>query len=505
MEAALSIQHCHKRFPGVYALRDVCVEAFPGQVLALLGVNGAGKSTLMNVIGGVIRPDRGSVFIHGQEVGNSSPNVARAHGIAFIQQEVQLFGNLTVYENIFLMNLANYRRIPALPMLDRKRLVADARALLAPLGCDVNPARKVESLSVGEQQMVQIARALSSGGDILLFDEPTSSLSLKEKENLFEVIRKLRADGKTIIYITHYLDEVEIICDQVVVMRDGQVVRKGKVCDLPKAEIIASMVPEKVVFNTEESALGDEVVLRVENLSGERSPKNISFDLHRGEVLGLWGLLGSGRTETVRTLLGLDPMIGGSVSYRQNGQLKPIKPASLFAHCGYVTEGRHHDGLYLDMPLWKNTTSANLRAFSITPFRVLKNGAEKAEGERFIAELKIAAPNSEVLAMQLSGGNQQKVVLSKWLSKSAEILILDEPTRGVDVGAKVEIQNLIRRLAREGLCCIVISSETEEIQKLCDNILVLHNGEAKAYLQGDEINNERLITECLGEGEGQTA
>lgn len=500
MEATLRIQNCHKKFPGVYALRDVTVEAYSGEVVALLGVNGAGKSTLMNVLGGVLRADEGQILIHNKEVHIRSPKDARDCGIAFIQQEVQLFDNLTVYENIFLVELKKYRKIKNVPVLDKKRLCEKAKELLVPLGCHVNPAKKVSDLSVGEQQIVQIARALSLGGEILLFDEPTSSLSMKEKDNLFQIIRKLKAEGKTIFYITHYLDEVEIICDKVIVMRDGQVVCKGSVKELSREDIVGYMVPEKVIFSSIESKMTDEVVLSVRNVSGEKFPRNISFDLHRGEVLGLWGLLGSGRTETVRTILGLDPMTEGELRCLDNGELKTVSPKRLFKRCGYVTEGRHYDGLYLPMALWKNTTAANLGGFSSRLLKILDSGKERIEGKKFIEKLHIAAASEESLAMQLSGGNQQKVVISKWLSKNPEILILDEPTRGVDVGAKVEIQNLIRHLAAEGMACIVISSETEEMQSLADNVLVLRDGKAGAYLKHEEINNQRLIKECISEG-----
>lgn len=500
MEATLKIRNCHKRFPGVYALKDVSLEAYGGEAVALLGVNGAGKSTLMNVLGGILSADEGEILIHDKAVSIDSPNHARKHGIAFIQQEVQLFDNLTVYENIFLIDLRKYRKFKYMPVLDKKSLCEKAVELLRPLGCTVDPMKLVSSLSVGEQQIVQIARALSLGGEILLFDEPTSSLSMKEKENLFRIIRKLKEAGKAIIYITHYLDEVETICDKVIVMRDGQVVGAGTVKEISKEAIVNFMIPQKVIFNSVPSEMTDEVVLSVQNICGERFPKDVSFELHKGEVLGLWGLLGSGRTETVRTLIGLDTMQSGKILYRQKDGLKEIHPKNLFKKCGYVTEGRHFDGLYLSMPIWKNTTAANLGVFSSRFLSVLNSRKEKNEGDRFIEEMQIAAAGRETLAMQLSGGNQQKVVISKWLSKNPEILILDEPTRGVDVGAKVEIQNLIRRLAAQGMSCIVISSETEEIQKIADNIIVLREGRVGAYLKQEEINNQRLTKECIGEG-----
>lgn len=500
MEATLQIRNCHKRFPGVYALKNVSMEAYAGEAVALLGVNGAGKSTLMNILGGVVRADEGEIYIHNQKVQINFPAEARNCGIAFIQQEVQLFGNLTVYENIFLVNLKRYRKFQHLPLLDKKRLCQEAAKLLEPLGCTIDPNAKVNTLSVGNQQMVQIARALSLGGEILLFDEPTSSLSMKEKENLFAVIRKLKETGKTIIYITHYLDEVEMICDRVIIMRDGEVVCKADMSELTREKIVDFMVPTKVVYNALETDVSDEVLLRVSNMCGEKYPDDVSFDLHKGEVLGLWGLLGSGRTETVRTLIGLNPMLKGELLFNSAGTLRRISPRALFAKCGYVTEGRHYDGLYLPMPIWKNITAANLKSFSSRTFRVLRKKQERREGRKFVQELKIKTPSEELLAAQLSGGNQQKVVLSKWLSRSPQILILDEPTRGVDVGSKVEIQNLIRQLAASGMACIVISSEVEEIQKLADRVIVLRKGRIVASLEADAINNQRLIKECIGEG-----
>lgn len=499
VEATLQILNCHKRFPGVYALKDVSIEAYGGEVVALLGVNGAGKSTLMNILGGVLKPDEGKILLHGREVAINSPSDARACSVAFIQQEVQLFGNLTVFENIFLVSLNKFRKYRYLSILDKKKLHREAKELLEPLGCKINPAKKVDTLSVGEQQMVQIARALSLGAEVLLFDEPTSSLSMKEKDNLFKVIRKLRDDKKTIIYITHYLEEIEMICDKVIIMRDGEVVGKGSTKDLDKESIINCMLPTKTIFSSVESHISSEAILSVSGLCGQTSPKNVSFDLHKGEVLGLWGLLGSGRTETVRTIIGLNQMLGGKLLYNYKGTFKPIKPQKLYRKCGYVTEGRHYDGLFLPMPLWKNITAANLLAFSGRILRVLSKKREMREGEKYVNELRIKTSGAETLVGQLSGGNQQKVVVGKWLSKNPEILILDEPTRGVDVGSKVEIQNLIRVLASQGIACIVISSETEEMQKLADNVVVLRDGRVVAYIKTEEINNQRLIKECIGE------
>lgn len=496
----IQIKNIHKEFPGVYALNDVSITAFDGEILGLVGVNGAGKSTLMNILGGILKPNSGQILIDGKPVVLNSPRDSEKNGIAFIQQEIQLFFNLTVYENVFLMNLQDYRKHKHLPFIDKKELINKTREYLQLLGCNINPRLKVGSLSVGEQQMVQIARALSQGGKILLFDEPTSSLSFKEKEKLFQVMRSLKETNHTLVFISHYLDEIQEICDRVVVMCDGKVSGEGLISEMNKERITSCMIPKEVKFNAVNNEVSDEVVLKVENLSGIKKPDNISFELHKGEVLGLWGLLGSGRTETIRTILGYDEAISGKVYFREKGALKEVKRKSLQKICGYVTEGRQFDGLFLSMEIWKNITSANLKKFASKMFSVLNMKEEKDEGLKYIQRLKVAALNQFTIVGQLSGGNQQKVVIGKWLSKEPKILFLDEPTRGVDVGAKIEIQNLIRNLAKEGLPCIVVSSEIEEIQHLCDNVVVMNEGKIVAHLTAEEMTTQRLIKECLGEG-----
>jgi len=496
----IEIKNIHKQFPGVYALNDVSITAYPGEVLGLVGVNGAGKSTLMNILGGILRPDSGHILIDGKPVEINSPRDSEKNSIAFIQQEIQFFFNMTVYENVFLMNLQDYRKYKYLPLLDKKELCKKTNEYLNMLGCKVDPNLKVGALHIGEQQMVQIARALAQGGKILLFDEPTSSLSLKEKEKLFEVIKNLKEKGDTIIFISHYLDEVQNICDRVVVMCDGKVSGEGLISDMSKERITSYMIPKEIKFKGVKSKVSEEVVLEVENLSGFKKPKNVTFKLHKGEVLGLWGLLGSGRTETIRTILGFDEAISGKVFFKEGNTLKEIKRKNLLKACGYITEDRHFNGLFLAMEIWKNITSSNLKKFASKFLSVLNTKQEKEEGLIYVKRLKVAASSQFSLTGQLSGGNQQKVVIGKWLSKETNILLLDEPTKGVDVGAKIEIQNLIRKLASDGTSCIVVSSEVEEIQHLCDNVIVMNEGNVVAYLSAEEMTTQRLIKECLGKG-----
>jgi ribose transport system ATP-binding protein len=501
MENALILEmdQLRKSFPGVQALKDVSISAKEGEILGLIGVNGAGKSTLMNILGGIVTPDSGEIAINGERVRIKSPAVAEKLGIAFIQQEIQLFENLTVLENIFIADLNKWRVVKNLPFLNSKKMAEEARKYLAMLGCEINVSSLVSELAVGEQQMVQIARALSQGGKILLFDEPTSSLTLNEKQNLFKLIGKLKESNVIIIYISHHLDEIFEICDRVVILRDGKVTGEGRVGNISKEEIIRFMLGHEI----EQSTLANKQphgnkVLEVRNLSGERYPKNVSFSLAKGEVLGIWGLMGSGRTELVRTTLGLDKKKSGEVLFGENGDLHPINPQALFKHIGYLTEGRHFDGLFLNMPIWQNITSVFLKKFTTSKFKLLNTKEEKQAATQSIRQVNVSAVNENVLVKKLSGGNQQKIAISKWFIKKPKILFFDEPTKGVDVGAKAEIQNLIFTMAREGVSFVIISSEIEEIMSLCERILVIHQGEIVNELCSDEISKENLMKSVIG-------
>jgi ribose transport system ATP-binding protein len=494
----LQIKNLSKSFPGVQALDDVSFDSYSGEVLGLVGVNGAGKSTLMNILGGILRPDSGKLVVDDAEVVIKNPRNAEELGIAFIQQEIQVFDNLKVFENIFITDLHKWRVKGALPILNMNKIRAESKKFLEVLGSTINVNAKVAKLVVGEQQMVQIARALSQGGKILLFDEPTSSLSTKEKQNLFEVIRKLKDSGLVIIYITHYLDEVFEICDRVVVLRDGRVTGQGSIKELTKKDIIYHMIGHDIekMAEYQDRQLGEKI-LEANDITGEKYPRGVSFSLKQGEILGVWGLMGSGRTELFRTLLGFDKMKKGQIYFRENGDLEQIKGRRLFKNIGYVTEGRHFDGLFLQMPLWQNITSVRLHYFASKFLRVLMRKKEKNVARDYMGRVNVRAVDENMLAYQLSGGNQQKLVITKWFMKEPKVLFMDEPTKGVDVGAKAEIQRLIFEMAKSGMSFVIISSELEEIMYLCDRIIVLYNGELVSEIQKEDFSKDRLMNDLV--------
>jgi ribose transport system ATP-binding protein len=487
-----------KQFPGVRALDDVSFEANSGEIIGLVGVNGAGKSTLMNVLGGIYHPDEGEISIDGEKVTFHSPKDAERRGIAFIHQELLYFESQTVSENIFISHLFKNKAIPL--FVSKKTANEETKKYLNMLGSNISPTTRMEDISVGERQVVEIARALAMGSEIVIFDEPTSSLSLKEKENLFAVIGKLKNEGKAIIYITHFLDEIMEICDRYVVLRNGQVHGKGSIGEITKRDIIRMIIGKELRYDKKvERTVAEKPVLKVENLKSGNLLKNISFQLNQGEILGIWGLMGSGRTELVRAILGLDKIDNGKAYVAQDGKLKQVPPKHLLKYCGYITESRHTDGLFLTETLWKNNSVTSLEDYALSFFKFLDTRKEIETAKKYIDLLKIATPAYSTKVESLSGGNQQKVVFSKWLNKKPAILIMDEPTRGVDVGAKLEINNFIRKFAQEGTSTILITSEVEEMMGLSDRVIVLRDGNIVGEVRGSDINNATLMEMSLGE------
>lgn len=479
-----------KMFPGVKALDQISFTARSGRITGLIGVNGAGKSTLMNIIGGMFPPTEGRILLDGKELRFHSPQDAERCGIGFIHQEPVMFNSLSVAENICISRLKG--------TVHYGNIRAEAKKYLDMMGCSIDPRAKVGDLPIGERQMVEIARALSAGGRVLLFDEPTASFSDKEKERLFEVMRTLRDNGSIVFFISHFLDEIEEITDDLVVLRDGRKVLEGETAAITREQILENMISGQVQHLNQDSWASDRVVLEVQDLTAGKAPQQVSFRLRAGEIVGLWGLMGSGRTELLRTLYGLEKLESGTIRYAPSGaELREVSPVQLREHCGFVTEARHDDGIFLPWTIWENISAPNLRRFLKKKSCFLNDKAQKQEAETYLKRLNIKAPNINVRLENLSGGNQQKVIMAKWLMRAPDVFLLDEPTRGVDVGAKAEIHRLIQDLARQGTAVLLVSSEIEEISLLSDRVLVLNHGRITAEVSKDQIDKQTLMANCV--------
>jgi ABC-type sugar transport system ATPase subunit len=465
-----------KAFPGVQALRDVRLELRAGEVLALLGENGAGKSTLIKVLSGAHRPDAGRIEIEGRPAHVASPREARRLGIAVIYQEFNLVPGLSAAENIALGREMTVG--PFLSFSAERRL---ARDLFRRMNVAVDPDAPVAELTVAHQQVVEIARALGLAARIIVMDEPTSALTAGEAEKLFSIISDLKARGLGIIYITHRLDEVFRVADRIAVLRDGELVATRGVNDLSRRELIEMMVGRRIEseFPKERAPIGEERFV-VRGLRRGTAVRGVSFSVRRGEVLGLAGLVGSGRTETVRLVFGADRREAGTIEL--DGRRLAIRSPLDAIRSGIclLTEDRKSQGLILGATVRENFGLPNLRAFSRLGFVDRKQ--EAAALERHVKALRIRIPDPEAPAGNLSGGNQQKVVLGKWLEASSEVIIFDEPTRGIDVGAKHEIYRLMNHLAASGKALVMVSSELPEILGMSDRILVMHEGRVKGEI-----------------------
>jgi ABC-type sugar transport system ATPase subunit len=490
-----------KSFPGVHALQDVAFEINQGECLALMGENGAGKSTLMKVLSGVYTPEAGTIEFDGSPVTLTSPHQAQSLGISIIYQEFNLFPNMSVEENVFIG-----REPAALGILDRRTLRAKTRLLLARLGVRLDPRALVGDLSVAQQQMVEIAKALSYNARIVIMDEPTSALTDTEVTALFRIIRGLKAENLGVIFISHRIEEVVEIADRITVLRDGQNAGEITTAEATPARIVQMMVgrPLSDLFQKEASEAAGEPVLEVLGLSRARakgdtsatSISDISFSIRSGEIVGLAGLVGSGRTELARSIFGADRIDNGSI--KVNGKVASIKHPldAIELGIGLVPEDRKQQALVLGLPVRENISLANLGKISRGGF--VRRGAERSIAQRFIEALQIRTPGMEQKVVNLSGGNQQKVVLAKWLALSPKILIVDEPTRGIDVGAKAEVHRLLSRLARQGVGILMISSELPEILGMSDRILIMREGRIAGELSRAEANQEALMSLATG-------
>jgi ribose transport system ATP-binding protein len=487
----LKVEGISKGFPGVQALDDVHLELDRGEVLALVGENGAGKSTLMKILSGIYRMDSGRILVDGDEVDIAGPKAAQDLGISIIHQEMNLMPHLTVAQNIYIG-----REPRTGPWLQEAKLNRRTRELLDDLGIHLSPKRVVGELTVAQQQMVEIAKALSfERTKILIMDEPTSAISLSETEVLFRLIRSLRDRGVGIVYISHRMEELRQIADRVTVLRDGEYVGTRPMEEVEDGDIIAMMVGRELSAKWEARLAGTaerEVVFAVRGLSTKALLQDVSFELHRGEILGFAGLIGAGRTETARAIIGADPMSAGVIVV--NGrEVRITGPDVAVRHgIGYLPEDRKRHGLMLEQDVAFNVAMASLRD-SRGPLGVLRQGRTRKVADRFIQSLRIKTPSSRSTVKNLSGGNQQKVVIAKWLARNCDVLIFDEPTRGIDVGAKEEIYKLLHELATQGKAIIMISSELPEVLRLSDRIVVMSEGRVTGTLDGDGADQETIM------------
>lgn len=490
----LEMKGIGKRFPGVIALGRVDFAIGQGEVVALAGENGAGKSTLMKILGGVYQPDDGQIFVDGKEVAIKSVSDASLHGIGFVHQELNVLDNLTAAENVFLGR--EPRKFGFL--VDRTKLNADAEVYLKRLGLDIAGKTRLSELSIAQQQMVELAKALSLNAKILIMDEPTSSLTLTETERLLAVIKDLQDQGVSIIYISHRLGEIKEIADRVVVLRDGKNAGVLERDEINHAAIVKLMVGRDIHRTEREQNPGVEgQTIKVNDLRTRRYPKrSISFDVRKGEILGFAGLVGAGRSDAAQAIFGVDAALSGSVNI--DGKNVRVTSATDAIKNGIylIPEDRRNSGLILDIPIRENVTLPALQRYSSAG--LVSKAAETGKAKEMCQRLNVKAPSVESKAANLSGGNQQKVVLAKWLSLEPKLLIFDEPTRGIDVGAKSEIYQLMRDLAASGVAIVMISSDMEEVLGESDRIAVMHEGAITGILNRAEANEEAVMKLAVG-------
>jgi ribose transport system ATP-binding protein len=488
MEELVRLNNISKAFPGVKALDKVGLELRKGEVLGLLGENGAGKSTLVKILSGVYQKDEGEIIVKGQSVTFSNPKEAEKLGIAIIHQELNLCKHLTVAENMFLS-----REQTKLGMLNEKKTNQAAKEILDSLNLDIKPTQLVSELQVSKQQMVEICKALSLKAEIIIMDEPTSALTEKEIDELFQVINELKKSGKGIIYISHRLEELTHIVDRVTVLRDGQFITTLDYGKEKLPEIISYMVGRQIEnkFPKVSCELGREV-FRLEELSSETGVRNVNFSGREGEIIAIAGLMGAGRTEMVRAIFGADKKTQGRIYI--DGKEVPIRnPMDAIKNGLFcVPEDRKSDGLCTRMTVSENMTLPNLSMFSKYDF--IQKEQEREHTKKIVKKLGIKTPHIDQKVKNLSGGNQQKIVVGKWLARDARVIFFDEPTRGIDVAAKVEIYNLMNALKQDGVLVVYVSSELPEVLGISDRVLVMCNGKLKAELKTEETNQEEIMS-----------
>ncbi|MDR1903229.1 MAG: sugar ABC transporter ATP-binding protein [Treponema sp.] len=489
-EVILSMKNITMDFTGVRALDNVSFDVFRGEILGLCGENGAGKSTLIKIVTGIYKQTKGAFYFKGNEMHIQSPLDAHKAGLSVVHQEIKLVGSLSVKENIFL----GHPETGNLGLIDWKKMRRKTLALMDRLGVTINPDLPVETFSIAQQQIIEICKALSFQAELIIMDEPSATLTEKEVALLYTIIERLKQEGVTIIYISHRLEEVFKIANRVIVLRDGQFVGIEPIQNLDRNQLIKMMVGRELgqEFPEMNRPVAIEEILRVEHLARKGILHDINFSLRRGEILGLGGLVGAGRTEVIRAIIGLDKKnVSGSVYI--NGIKRAIKnPSSAIKNrIGTITEDRKKEGLVLDMTVDNNISLANIN--SILKHGLLSNKIERKIAAEYIQKLRIVTPSAKQMVINLSGGNQQKVIIAKWLNTDVDIYIFDEPTRGIDVGAKSEIYKIMEQIVMNGKSIIMISSEMPELIGMCDRILVMHNGRITGSLNRNEFTQEKIL------------
>jgi ribose transport system ATP-binding protein len=485
----LKIDKVSKTFPGVKALDNVSMNLHSGKVHALMGENGAGKSTLIKILAGAYDKDEGRIFFDEKELDIKSPHDSLNYGIKVVYQEISLISEFTVAENIFLENFPTNK----FGIINWKKLYGDAEDLFSKIGFNLNPRSKISELSISQQQMVEIARAIFQNASVVIMDEPTSSLTPNEIDKLFSVIDNLKKNNLAILYVSHKIDEIFKIADEVTVLRDGKHISSRLIGQTNEELLIDDMVGRKVEasFERPKNIETKNKIMKVKNISSANKIKNISFDLHEGEILGFFGLMGAGRTELAKAIFGYDKITAGEIEIN-NLTYKNFNTSVMVKNgVGYITEDRKGEGIVKDMNLRENMTLPSLELFQ--RFLMVNTSKEKDSANECIEKFSVKTPSSERLITLLSGGNQQKVLLSRWLIRELKIIILDEPTRGVDIGAKTEVLSLINDLAKQGLSVLLMTSEMNDLLSLSDRILVMAEGEVKKEFFRNNVTQEEIF------------
>lgn len=492
-EDALVFSGITKTFPGVVALDNVSFSIKRGEVHGLVGENGAGKSTLIKILCGVYGTDRGTIEIDGKKVHINSPSDAKKCGIQVMHQEINVLQNMTVAENIFMYNLPSKGGFTAEKVMNRR-----AREALDQVGLtEIDPLSQVGRLSLASQQMVNLARIVSTNPKIVLLDEPTASLTMNEVDRLFEVINQYKQSGVSIVYISHYLDEVLRICDRITVLRDGHYIETVKSEDVTKEDVIKSMIGKRLQVNRHVCESKPESVLTMNNVTTPRVIHHVNLDLRRKEILGLYGLNGAGKTETIRAIMGLDKLLQGEIIL--DGKQIQGKGISKITDAGiaYIPEDRRRQALVLGMNVLENTTLGHEHMFAKSGF--ISNKAEAESAKKYIKTMNVKTPSLDTSVGSLSGGNQQKVIMSRCIARKAKVYLLDEPTVGIDVGAREEIYQLISNIVSEGASVLVASSDMTEILEICDRIAIISHGTVVRVINRDEATEEKLLLYAMGE------